>query len=445
MTERPTTNKTDTLSWLKTAFEQSPSSFQSGDFLEKFRREQFSQFERRGLPSRREEAWKYTDVSFLGKTAFQTPQQVATNLLEKGAWQTFFAERRRDSLLAVFVNGQYAPQFSTVSKLPEGVMVSSMREAIATHASLISAYLLKEIDAQKHPFASLNAAFFSDGLFVYLPRGASLAKPLHILSLSLGQDGFIAHPRHLIILENDSQLTVTEEYRSAGADHYFINAALDCFIGRDAQLNYYKVQNEAPAAKHIANLFFYQKQNSKLNACSFATGGQLSRNELTVLLREPHAVCRTNGFYGLDADGQVIDHHVYVDHAAAHTQSAMDYRGVLAKQSRAVFNGKVHVRPEGKKTQAEQVNHNLLLSPFSEVDTKPELEIYADEVQCRHGATTGQLDEDSLFYLCARGIDRAEAVTLLLQAFVEAVLRGVTLPWLVQMMHEEWGKHLKPC
>lgn len=434
--------KAESLSWLKTAFAHKPSSFQGGDFLEEVRQQAFASFLQRGLPTRREEGWKYTDISFLEKMSFQQSQPVSLNLLEQPEWRALIEERARDNLLVVLVNGHYVSQLSVLSALPEGVIVTSMREALASHTSLVSRYLLKEIDAQRYPFASLNAAFFSDGVFLYVPPSIQVDKPLHILSLTCGQDGLMMHPRHVLILESDTQLSVTEEYRSAGSQHYWVNASLDCFVGRNAQVNYYKVQNEASVAYHFATLFFYQQQNSSLNSCSFTTGGRVSRNELTILLQEAQAACRTKGFYGLNADGQLIDHHIHIDHAAAHTQSVMDYRGVLAKQSRAVFNGKVLVRPEAKKTQAQQFNHNLLLSPLSEVDTKPELEIYADEVQCRHGATTGQLDEDSLFYLGTRGIDQPTAVIMLLQAFVEAVLKDVTLPRVVQMMHDEWGRQL---
>jgi Fe-S cluster assembly protein SufD len=441
MKEQLEIKKMENLSWLKTVFEQSRHPVTGSDFLGAYRQQQFDQFSRRGLPSRREEAWKYTDLSFLEKTSFERPQ-ASPPLPAAGEWPALIAARARDQFLMVFINGQYAPQWSSLADLPEGVILGNLQWALETHASLIRAYLVQEIDAEKHPFASLNAALFTDGLFLYLPRSLKLDKPLHVLSLSCGSQGLMTHPRHLVILESDTQLTFTEEYRGEGGDCYFTNVAADFFVGRNAVLNYYKLQNEATGAKHLANVLIHQKQSSSVNACSFAVGGQLTRNDLTVSLQEAYATCRANGFYGLDADGQVIDNHVLIEHAAPHTQSDMDYRGVLAKQARAVFNGKVYVRPGAKKTEARQLNHNLLLSPFAEIDTKPELEIYADEVQCRHGATTGQLDEESLFYLCTRGIDRATAKMILLQAFVEAVLSEVSLPAVSEAMQELWGRHL---
>lgn len=442
MKERVEMKQIESTSWLTAAFEENPRASAGDNFLGTFRQQQFAQFKQRGLPSRREEAWKYTDLSFLEKNSFHWPTQGVEALFANKNLKTLLEARAEEATLLVFVNGQFAPQLSALSQLPEGLILSSLQQAFETHPALVNPYLLREQDVKRYPLACLNSALFADGLFVYLPPSLILEKPLHVLSIATGGEGFMTHTRHVVVMESDTQASVTEEYISVEADHYLTNVSLDFFVGRNALLNYYKVQNEAKNSKHFAALFFHQKQNSSVNACSFATGGQFIRNDVLVVLQEQHAACRVNGFYGLDADGQLIDNHVYIDHAAPHTQSEMDYRGVLAKQSRAIFNGKVHVRPEAKKTQAHQLNHNLLLSPLAEIDTKPELEIYADEVQCRHGATVGQLDEEVLFYLCTRGIDRELATTILLQAFVQAVLTEVTLPWLVAEMHEQWGRRL---
>jgi len=439
MKERLEIKQAEQPAWLTAALASHPNSG-GAVFMRDERLRHFEQFSRRGLPTRREENWKYNDLSFLQADFAWSP--AAQDLAFSAELQDVLARRAQDSFLLVFINGHYAPQCSALAGLPKGVILGSMREALEKHATLMSAYLLKEIDAHRYPFASLNAALYADGLFAYVPPGTVLEKPVHVLSLALGQSGFMTQPRHLVILENDALLTLTEEYRFEAAARYLTNVSLDAYVGRSASLNYYKLQNEAPDARHLANLFFHQKQRSTVNACSFAVGGGFTRNDLTLLLQEPYAACRANGFYGLDANGQVIDNHVHVEHAAKHTQSAMDYRGVLGGQSRGVFNGKVRVRPEAKKTESRQFNHNLLLSPLAEIDSKPELEIYADEVQCRHGATTGRLDEESLFYLRARGIEPQTARIILLQAFIEAVLTDVTLPWVKEAMHELWGRHL---
>jgi len=424
--------------WLTTAFQALPTNPEA--LWDTYRHQQFEQLRQRGLPSRREAAWKYTDLAFLGQRSWAFPEITTPSLSE--SLQALLAERAREQDLLVFVNGRYAPQLSALSALPAGVIVSNLQQALTTHATLLRTYLLKDIDTQGHPFASLNAALSSDGLFLYVPPSVILERPLHLLSLSLNGEGFMAHPRHVVILEKDTQLSLTEEYRSENANGYLTTVAVDFFVGRNAVLNYYKLQDEAADAQHFAQLFFHQQQQSSVNACSFSLGGQFTRNEWTVTLQEEAAACRIKGFYGLNADGQVMDTPIHIEHAAPQTQSTIDYRGVLGRQSRAIFKGQVRVQPAAQKTKAEQMNHNLLLSPLAEINTQPELEIYADEVQCRHGATTGQLDEESLFYLCARGLDPLTAKALLLQAFVEAVLNEVTLPSVSEAMRELWRKQV---
>ncbi|HSW71152.1 MAG TPA: Fe-S cluster assembly protein SufD [Gammaproteobacteria bacterium] len=428
--------------WLTAAFEQQSAVWADDDFGKKYRQQQFTQFKVRGFPSRREEAWKYTDLTFMQNNPFHWPLPSTAALLGNEELQALVKERAQNNFLLVFVNGHYAPLFSSHSAFGEGVILDNLQAALQRHAALIRAYFLKEIDTKRHPFVSLNAALFSDGIFLYLPRGLVLEKPLHVLSLAYGQTGFMMHPRHLFILESDSQLCFTEEYHSIDADHYLTNASLDFFVGRGANLVYNKVQNEAENARHVAHLFFHQKQNSKVKAVSFTRGGQLSRQELVVNLQEQQAACCLKGFYSVDRDAQQSDHAIYIDHQAPQTQSSIDYRGVLAEASRAIFAAKVQVRSAAQKTKSEQINRNLLLSKLAEVDIKPELEIDAEEVNCRHGATVGQIDEESLFYLGTRGIDRQLATTILLQAFMEEVLREVSLPWLRHYLHEQWGRQL---
>jgi len=424
--------------WLAHAYEQNPHAIRDEPFLRTFRKQQWERFLQRGLPTRREESWKYTDFSFMDKTVFQWPL-VNQNALPRSVSELIVTRARENNLL-VFINGYYVPQYSRVSDLAEGVILCTLHEALRRHTSLLSTYLLRDLDAKAHPLSCLNSALMADGIFVYVPRSVTLKKSLQILSIAQGSAQFMIQPRHVVILENEAELTLIDESLNADADYYFSNIHADFFVGRSARLNYYKIQNEARNAKHAANVFFHQKQDSQVNACSFAIGGQFSRNDFTALLQEPGAFCRMNGFYGLDSDGQLIDHHLYIDHAAPYTRSEIDFRGVLAGRSRAVFNGKVIAQPGSKKVEALQFNHNILLSTLAEVNTKPELEIYVDEVQCRHGATVGQLDEEALFYLRTRGIEPRMAKLILLQALMENALNQVTLPWLVQYMHAQWGK-----
>lgn len=426
MKERVKNNITS-LTWLADAFAQNPRT--SSAEIQRYKQQQLARIIACGFPSRREESWKYTDVSFLEKNAFHWP--VSHGGLSESIRELIQA-RLQENLLFVFVNGQFASQFSSIKELPKGVIASSLYQALQTHATLINPFIFKDIDSKNYPLACLNAAMLSDGLFLYIPHLVSLKKPIHVLSIAAGEHGFMMHPHHIVILENNSSIAFTEEYIADDVDQYLTNASVDFYVGRGAELHYYKLLKEAPKSKHLANVFFHQRQNSRVNAHSFSLDGGLARHDLIIKLIEQGAECTVKGFYNLNEDQQLMDHHVYIEHAAPHTKSNMDFRGIAAKQSRAVFNGKVKVQKQAKKTRAHQVNHNLILSPLAEVDTKPDLEVYADDVQCSHGATVGQLDEEALFYLRSRGIAAAEAEEILLQGFIEQVLAGVKLSWMVE-------------
>lgn len=387
-----------------------------------FRQQHFAKFMQRGLPTRREEAWKYADLTFLTNNYTYSISPLAMSMQNM---DQLLLTRATDHHLLVLINGHYSLEHSVLGDLPAGVIMGSLRSALQSHTQLVSTYLSREIDAKKYPFACLNAAFLADGLFVYIPSNTRLTKPIYVLSVATGNENFMSHPCHLVVLESGAAATFIDETVAVNADYYFTNTTQDFFVGSNANLDYYKIQNEADNAKHIATISILQQAYSTVHACSFSFGAQFARNDIHIDLLEQHAVCNVNGYYRLRADTQYADHHIYVNHVAPHTESNMDFRGVLAKQSRAVFAGKVIVQPAAKKTKAQQFNRNLLLTPQAEVDTKPELEIYADDVQCRHGATIGQLDEETLFYLATRGIDRDTATTMLLQAFMDSALAYV--------------------
>ncbi len=421
MIERAENNITS-LSWLHEAFAQNPHKADAA--IQLYKQQQLSKIIARGFPTRREEAWKYTDVSFLENSSFSWPAEVvsiSTTVKE------LVSARSQDNHLAVFINGCFSAEFSVLD-LPAAVIVESTQQALQQHNDLVQPLLLQEIDHKQYPLACLNAAMQTDGLFVYVPPTTVLTKPIHILSIATCSKGLMMYPHHIFVLEQNAQATITEEYVAVSAEDYLLNAAVSCFIHEGARLNYYKIANEAASARHFSTIHFHQQRNSRVNAYSFALQGKLIRNDMATYLVGQGAEYNVKGFYNLKTDKQLIDHHVYVNHAAAHTTSDMDFRGILAQQSRAVFNGKVQVQASAKKTQARQVNHNILLTALAEIDTKPDLEVYADDVQCSHGATVGQLDEEALFYLCSRGIKAAEAKQILLHGFVENILAAVELP-----------------
>ncbi len=403
--------------WLEGCF-SAASAFLPGAWLQAFRANQFEQFLQRGLPSRKEESWKYTSVSHLEKTNFSFP--AIAEPAEMNIKKSFDS-----AILLVFKNGHFSKEMSDVRLLPPDVVLLPLSLAVQTHKSMIESYLLQPFDSQQHPFACLNAALMTEGTFLQIPKNCTVPYPIHLLFLNTGENNFISCPRNIILVHENAKATLVEEHTANQAENYFTNVVTELHAHNNACLNYYKLQNEHCSATHIANVRVQQKQDSQVNTFFMDGGSRLAREDLTIQLHERGGVCHMTGLYLLKQDGQHIDNHVYVDHAAAHCTSAMLYKGILDKKSQAVFNGKVYARQGAQKTHSQQANHNLLLSPEAEVNTKPELEIYEDDVKCAHGATVGQLDTDSLFYLRSRGIEKKEALTLLAEAFASELMQKI--------------------
>ena len=335
-----------------------------------------------------------------------------------------------ESILLVMMNGFFMPEFSEMHKLPEEILVCSMQTALDAHEELIKTCWHKQVDTKKYPLTSLNIATPA-GLFICLPDHFALTMPIHLLSLHLDEDT-IAQPQHIFMLGQQSRLHIVEEYFSLSEQSYKLNVVANILLGKQAELTHDKIQQEGRHATHAAYYFVMQKQESKTKFHHFATGGETSVDHLIVKLQEQGASCETAGLYFLQHDQQQVDYHIDIDHVAIHTESKMLYKGVLKNKSRANFTGRVHVAKQAQKTLAYQANHNLLLSPTAEVYSKPILEIYADDVKCKHGATVGQLDQAALFYLRSRGIEESIATNMLLEGFAQEVLQEITHPGIKQ-------------
>ncbi len=403
-------------------------------WLTDFRRKQWDAFLKNGLPTRKDERWKYTDLSFLTNKNFSTAARVDPYLLRDVINQHRL--QRGESILLVCVNGYFMETLSDIAKLPRQVIACSMGKALQHHADIVRANWPDHIDAQKYPFASLNAAMFEDGLFLSLPDDCEINMPVHLLSLVFGDEEFIAQPLHMIVLGQNSKLTLAEECFSHAVQAYMMNSVMMMTVGNHAKLDVCKIQQEGRNAVHMANIFITQKRHSQVSFTNFSSGSLFARDDLVVKLLEPGADCHTSGFYRLRSDGQYVDYHIDIDHAAPHSNSEMLYKGILDKKSRAVFNGRLFVEKDAQKILAYQANHNLLLSSEAEVYSKPELEIYADDVKCKHGATTGQIDQEALFYMRSRGIDKEEAMDILLRGFAEEVMQRVTHPGIKMRIQE---------
>ncbi len=389
-------------------------------WIEKTRQGAFERFAELGFPDQRDENWKYTRVTPIEKRYFRSMPKSCIGLIPDDLEGFFFASVACHRL--VFINGQYAPQLSKPGALPGRVSAGSLAEALAERPDHLEPYLARYADTGAHGFAALNTAFMGDGAFVYIPRNMALEAPVHMLFIATTQDeALFVHPRNLVVLEQGSEATVIESYVSFGGGSYFTNALTEVIVGNNAELTHYKVQQEHSSAFHIATLQVQQARDSRFTSHSTSFGGALVRNDINAVLDAQGAQCTLNGLY-VASGRQHVDYHTRIDHTKPFGISREYYKGILSGRARGVFNGLTHVHPGAQKTDASQSNDNLLLSRDAEVDTKPQLEIYADDVKCSHGATVGQLDDDMIFYLRARGIEASAARGLLTYGFAQDVV-----------------------
>jgi Fe-S cluster assembly protein SufD len=395
-------------------------------WLNETRQREWNQFVSEGIPSRVLERWKYSDLSILKKTNFSF-----ANPVDQSQAQRFIQQERMradDSILLAVVNGFFEPALSDLAKLPDGVIACDLAQACELYPDLVKENWLSYEKHESHPFASLNGSMWQSGLFLYLPDHMKLSAPVHLLSLVIDEAPCIASPRHMLILGATSRLMLLEEHISFAIDSYVVNQCMSVKLQQDAKIEHYKIQRETSKGIHLANTFFQQLKDSHVASTQFTTGAAIARDDIVIKLAEHGAACSTAGFYSVLHDGQYVDYHVDINHHAPHSSSEMLYKGILDQKARAVFNGRLHVKQDAQRITAYQANHNLLLSDTAEIYSKPELEIYADDVKCKHGATTGQLDEDALFFMRSRGIAKEEAMSILLQGFAQEIVERVSHP-----------------
>ena len=386
-----------------------------------------------GFPSRHDEDWKYTLVDALLQERFVSQKNSASTV------EGILDPALPQGLRLIIQNGQVFPEKKGLNNLlPAGVLIQALHAAMEQHADLIKPYLGKLL-RHEHGFQALNTAMLHCGVLVYLPAGVCVEEPI-VLSHWQDQNNQAIHSRHLIIAEEGSQATIIEDYRGAEGCTYFSNTVTEVYAAAKAKLVHYKLQREGKAAYHIGQLAVRQAFASEFENHSLSLGGKLVRSDVSLGLQEEKARCLLNGIY-VPTEGQHIDHHTTIHHLVPNCESLQDYKGVLKGRARAVFNGKVIVAKGAQHTQANQQNKNLLLSSQAEIDTKPQLEIFADDVICTHGATVGQLDEEALFYLATRGIDRQEASNYLIHAFAADNLRLVPdrslADWMAILLNEQ--------
>ena len=376
-----------------------------------------SRFAELGFPGRQDEEWRFTDVRPIAEIPFGR----ASHDADAAAAVAAFAFEGIAQI--VFVNGRYRSELSTVGALPGGAKVLPLSEALRAHASLLEPHLGRYTEFEHAPFAALNTALFDEGAFVYLPRGTAVDQPIHLLYVATESNSG-SHPRTLIVAEENSQATLVESYAGAENVVYFTNAVTEVVLGEHALVDHYKLQRESDSAFHIAQMNVRLKRSSVFSSHSITFGGAITRNDVNAFLAGEFIECTLNGLY-LGDGRRVVDNHTSIDHAMPYCNSHEIYKGILDGHSRGVFNGKIFVRQDAQKTDAKQTNRTLLLSEGAQINTKPQLEIFADDVKCTHGATVGQLNENQLFYLRARGIPLEDARALLVYAFAGEIVSRI--------------------
>ncbi|NJL26370.1 MAG: Fe-S cluster assembly protein SufD [Thermoanaerobaculia bacterium] len=392
-------------------------------WLGALRRRGLELFEQVGFPSQRLEAWRSTNVAPIARTDFHRPAG-ELHALTREKLQPFFMD---DCVELVFVNGGFRTELSRLDGLPATVVASSLARALAERPEQVEPYLGRRADLGRHPFAALNTAHLADGAFIHVPRGVIVERPIHLLFVAtVGEQPMVSYPRNLIVAGEHSQVTVIENFAGFTGDRYFTCAVTEIFAGPSAVVDHYKLEQESIDAFHVALEEIYLERSANFFSHSISHGGALVRNDVHALLDAEGIECTLNGLY-LTRGRQHVDNHMLVDHAKPHCHSYELYKGVLEGRSKAVFNGKIVVHQDAQKTDAKQSNRNLLLSDESLVQSNPQLEIFADDVRCTHGSTTGHLDDDAVFYLRSRGIGEEAAKSLLTYAFAAEVLSEIRL------------------
>ncbi len=409
-------------------------------WLDAHRRDAIDSFAEMGFPTTRLEDWKYTSVAPITRIGFQpvngTPSSTGGIISAIGPFESGNITR------LVFVDGVFRPENSQIGHMPAGAWVTGLRRVIEHQPELLEPFLARHADHHHHPFTALNTAFMSDGAFIQIPAGSHKELPIHLMYISTRRrQPVIVHPRNLVVAGPGSQVSIIEHYVGAEDAVYLNNAVTEINAAPDAVVEHYKLQHESPTAFHLATLQIDQQRSSSVTSHSIAAGAALARHEINTRLGDEGADCALYGLYMLDGK-QHADHTIRIDHARPRCSSRQNFKGILNDASRGIFSGRIIVREDAQQTSAQQSNKNLLLSDRTRIESRPQLEIYADDVQCTHGSATGHLDQESIFYLRSRGISEADARKLLTYAFAREILQTIRVKLFRTNMEELFTRWL---
>ena len=404
------------------------------DWLRKLRQKGFDNFRRLGFPTARRgnEAWKYTNVAPVARAELSAPESILPPPAE--SFQDA-VPRSDDWSTLVFVNGRHSPTLSAIHE-SDGLAVASLSRAVESDGAVARRHLGTLASVEDDGFAALNTAFISDGALVHVSQGARVERPIHLVFVSTDEEGFAAHPRVLVAAGRESECTIIESYVGLGGNTYLNNGVAEILVEEGAQVDHHRLMDESDSSYHVGVARIHQMDGSRFSSRAFYKGVGLGRHDLYLLIGDG---CETDlsGLY-ITSGSQHVDNFINIDHTKPNSKSNLYYKGILSGRSRAVFGGTVFVREGAVKTNALQSDKNLLLSPNAEIDSKPALYIWADDVKCGHGATAGNIDEDAIFYMRSRGVDLETASRILIFGFASEIIDTVRVPELHEYLERSF-------
>ncbi|MDD5569972.1 MAG: Fe-S cluster assembly protein SufD [Bacteroidales bacterium] len=424
-------------------FEKNKSNLISdnSDYLKILRLEAIENFKKTGIPTTKNEEWLHTDIQKVIKPEYAfslEPPKIEYNI------DDFFKcdVPQLDTYMFVIINGWFPQQLKLINEYENGLIVGSIAEAQKKYPEIVEKYFSKYIDNANDGLSALNTALAKDGIFIYVPENLILEKPIQLVYIVYSTEDIIVQHRNLIVAEKNSQAKIVICDHSLHFNKSFTNAASEIFVGENAKVDYYKIQNSSNNTSQNTITQVQQERSSKFLSNVVTLHGGFIRNNLNV--KQNAEGCQTNlyGLYLSDKE-QHIDNHTYIEHAFPNCTSNEKYKGILDDKSEGVFRGKILVQPDAQKTTAYQANNNLLLSDSASVNSEPQLEIYADDVKCSHGATIGQLDQDALFYLRSRGISNEEARMMLMHTYASEIINKINIEPLKERMNDLVSKRLR--
>jgi Fe-S cluster assembly protein SufD len=412
----------------------------SGGILNQHREKAFHDFDRLGIPTIRNENYRYTPLEKYFQGNYEVEMNPNPFKIDIGS--IFKCDvPELDTYVVLVLNGFYSTS-NQIGQLPEGIVVCGLNEASVRFPELFRKHYSQYADTSSDGLVALNTLFAQDGVFIYLPKNAVIEKPLQIINLSHSFKNLRITRRNLIVAEENARASIVVCDHTLCNQSYLANSLTEIFAGRNADISYDRLQNENSLSTQINNLFIHQLENSRFTGNCISLHGGLIRNSFYALLNGPHSETNLNGLFLCD-DKQHVANYLLVDHASPHCVSNQLFKGILNDESTGSFNGKILVRKDAQKTQAYQKNNNMLLSSSARMNTKPHLEIYADDVKCSHGATVGQIDNEAMFYLRSRGIGEKEAKHLLMYAFANEIVSRISVPILKDRIIELVDKRLR--